>query len=157
MNNAVIQELIEKALARKITFPEILAALTKEGVESYHVDFLRNQVRYYTKSGESLAVNASFTRAWPESFPRRSSTLLIAECRPVRHLTPISSARAQPPDAPVTSSISMASWSAISGATVANTFRISPAPDELGFGRQLSRSQGRIKHEENWSILYQVR
>jgi uncharacterized protein YbcV (DUF1398 family) len=60
MNNAMIQELIEKALARKITFPEILAALTKEGVESYHVDFLRNEVRYYTKSGESLTVNASF-------------------------------------------------------------------------------------------------
>lgn len=60
MNNAVIQELIEKALARMITFPEILATLTKEGVESYHVDFLRNEVRYYTKNGESLVVKVSF-------------------------------------------------------------------------------------------------
>lgn len=60
MNNAVIQELIGKALARMITFPEILATLTKEGVESYHVDFLRNEVRYYTNNGESLVVNVSF-------------------------------------------------------------------------------------------------
>jgi len=60
MNNALIQELIEKALARKIAFPEILATLTKEGVESYHVDFLRNEVRYYVRDGEFLVVNASF-------------------------------------------------------------------------------------------------
>lgn len=60
MNSTVIQEIIEEALARKMTFPEILATLTKEGVESYHVDFLRNEVRYYTRGGESLVVNASF-------------------------------------------------------------------------------------------------
>lgn len=60
MNNALIQDVIEKALAREITFPEILATLTNEGVESYHVDFLRNEVRYYANSGESLVVNASF-------------------------------------------------------------------------------------------------
>ncbi|HEY6465215.1 MAG TPA: DUF1398 family protein [Candidatus Acidoferrales bacterium] len=60
MNNSVIQDALEKALERKITFPEIIATLTKEGIESYHVDFLRNEVRYYTKGGESLVVNASF-------------------------------------------------------------------------------------------------
>lgn len=60
MNDALIQELIEKALARKITFPEILAILNKEEVESYHVDFVRNEVRCYTKGGESFAVNAPF-------------------------------------------------------------------------------------------------
>ncbi|MFY9803764.1 MAG: DUF1398 family protein [Candidatus Acidiferrales bacterium] len=54
MNNGVIQELIDKALARKITFAEILATLAKEGVESYHVDFLRNEYRYYAKTGESF-------------------------------------------------------------------------------------------------------
>lgn len=60
MNKALIQDLIENALARKITFPEILATLTREGVESYHIDFLRNEVCYYAKDGESIAVNASF-------------------------------------------------------------------------------------------------
>lgn len=60
MNQTLIREIIEKALARKITFPEILSALAGEGVESYHVDFLRNEVRFYAKGGESLVVNASF-------------------------------------------------------------------------------------------------
>lgn len=60
MNQALLQELIEKALAREITFPEILAALRKEGVESYHVDFLRNEYRYYAKSGESFATGVGF-------------------------------------------------------------------------------------------------
>jgi uncharacterized protein YbcV (DUF1398 family) len=60
MNKVLIQELVEKALTRKITFPEILTTLTREGIESYHVDFLRNEVRYYAKNGESLVVSASF-------------------------------------------------------------------------------------------------
>jgi uncharacterized protein YbcV (DUF1398 family) len=53
MNQAVIQELIRKALANEITFREILATLGKEGVESYHVDFVRNELRYYATNGES--------------------------------------------------------------------------------------------------------
>jgi uncharacterized protein YbcV (DUF1398 family) len=54
MNQAVIQELIHKALAKEISFGEILATLGKEGVESYHVDFLRNEFRYYATNGESV-------------------------------------------------------------------------------------------------------
>jgi uncharacterized protein YbcV (DUF1398 family) len=59
MNKAVIQELIDKALARKNTFPEILATLGKEGVESYHVDFQRNEYRYYAKSGEPFVTEVA--------------------------------------------------------------------------------------------------
>jgi uncharacterized protein YbcV (DUF1398 family) len=59
MNHAVIQNLISKALARQITFAEILASLAKEGVESYHVDLLRNEFRYYATSGESLVTGAA--------------------------------------------------------------------------------------------------
>jgi uncharacterized protein YbcV (DUF1398 family) len=58
MNQPVIQELIRKALAKEITFGEILATLGKEGVESYHVDFLRNEFRYYATSGESYVTTA---------------------------------------------------------------------------------------------------
>jgi uncharacterized protein YbcV (DUF1398 family) len=58
MNQAVIQELIRKALAKENTFREILATLDKEGVESYHVDFLRNEFRYYATSGESFVTGA---------------------------------------------------------------------------------------------------
>lgn len=54
MDTAVLKQLIDGSLARRITFPEILGALLKEGVESYHVDFLRNEYRYYAKSGESF-------------------------------------------------------------------------------------------------------
>jgi Protein of unknown function (DUF1398) len=131
MSKALIQELIGNALARKITFPEILATLAQEGVESYHVDFVRDEVRYYSKDGESLVVNASFVhQGVAVNFLRRSSMQSIAECRPVRRLTPISFTKAQPPGAPAMSSISMASWSAISGAMAANTFSISRAPDK---------------------------
>jgi uncharacterized protein YbcV (DUF1398 family) len=59
MNHTVIQELIRKALAKEITFREILAALGKEGVESYHVDFLRSESRYYATSGESLVTGVA--------------------------------------------------------------------------------------------------
>jgi len=59
MNQALIRELIEKALAGKFTFPEILGALRQEGIESYHVDFLRDEFRYYAKSGESFVTRAA--------------------------------------------------------------------------------------------------
>lgn len=60
MDKAVIQGLLERALARSITFSEILGALTKEHVESYHVDFLRNECRYYATNGESVVVSMPF-------------------------------------------------------------------------------------------------
>ena len=59
MNHAVIQDLISKALTRQITFAQILASLAEEGVESYHVDFLRNEFRYYARSGESLVTGGA--------------------------------------------------------------------------------------------------
>ena len=59
MNQNVIQDLIKKSLAKQITFPEILKALSGEGVESYHVDFLRDEYRYYAKGGESLVTPAA--------------------------------------------------------------------------------------------------
>jgi hypothetical protein len=40
MNQPLIRELVPKALAKEIAFREILTTLGKEGVESYHVNFL---------------------------------------------------------------------------------------------------------------------
>lgn len=57
MNKVHIQELIDRSLARSISFPEILTNLMREGVESYHVDFLRNEYRYYAKNGESFVTS----------------------------------------------------------------------------------------------------
>jgi uncharacterized protein YbcV (DUF1398 family) len=59
MDKAVIRDVIEKALAKAIAFPEILAILQKQGVESYHVDFLRNEYRYYARDGESFVTAAA--------------------------------------------------------------------------------------------------
>jgi uncharacterized protein YbcV (DUF1398 family) len=60
MNEAIGLDLIDKALASKITFPEILATLAKESVDSYHVDFLRNECRFYAKGGGSTVVQIDF-------------------------------------------------------------------------------------------------
>jgi len=57
MNEAIIRELVDKALAKEITFPEILGMLGKNGVESYHVDLLRNEFRCYTRNGGSLVTS----------------------------------------------------------------------------------------------------
>lgn len=61
MNQNIVQPLLEKSLAKQITFPEILETLTREGVESYHVDFFRDECRYYAKSGESLVTKVPFS------------------------------------------------------------------------------------------------
>lgn len=60
MNEPIVRGLLSKSLRREITFPEILATLVQEGVESYHVDFLRNECRYYAKNGESVVAAMAF-------------------------------------------------------------------------------------------------
>jgi uncharacterized protein YbcV (DUF1398 family) len=62
MNQPIIPELIRKALAEENTFREILETLEKEGVESYHVGFLRNEFRCYATSGESFVTSAPLHR-----------------------------------------------------------------------------------------------
>ena len=60
MNETLARQLIDKALLGRITFAEVTATITKEGVESYHVDFLRNECRYHAKRGESLVMGVAF-------------------------------------------------------------------------------------------------
>ena len=59
MDKPTIQSVIDRSLGKVSTFPEILATLQKEGVESYHVDFLRNEYRYYAKNGESFVTDVA--------------------------------------------------------------------------------------------------
>ena len=59
MDKTVIRAVLDKALAKATTFPEMLATLQKEDVESYHVDFLRNEYRYYTRNGESFVTDVA--------------------------------------------------------------------------------------------------
>ncbi|HEV8051594.1 MAG TPA: DUF1398 family protein [Parachlamydiaceae bacterium] len=57
MNKAIIQSTIDGSLAGTLTFPEVVGTLLKEGIESYHVDFLRNENTYYHMNGDSLVVD----------------------------------------------------------------------------------------------------
>jgi uncharacterized protein YbcV (DUF1398 family) len=59
MDKTTIQNLIDGSLKKAIAFPQILATLQEEGVESYHVDFLRNEYRYYARNGESFATEVA--------------------------------------------------------------------------------------------------
>jgi len=56
MNQDVLKSTIDQSLAGSATFPEIVGRLMKEGVESYHVDLVRGENRYYSPSGESVVL-----------------------------------------------------------------------------------------------------
>ena len=69
MNKEIIQKIIDANFSGTITFPEVLAILLKEKVESYHVDFLRNEIRYYGMNGESLVMKTTHSQTHiPEKF-----------------------------------------------------------------------------------------
>ncbi len=91
MNHAVIQNLISKALAKQDTFAEIVVTLTKEGVESYHVDFLRNESRLYATSGNLCWPAPRWcTTGSPLNFPRRRSNASIREFKQDKRVIPTS-------------------------------------------------------------------
>lgn len=69
MRKDIIQEVIDRNSLGTITFPEVLEILSKEKIESYHVDFLRNEIRYYEVNGESLVMKAMHSQSQiPEKF-----------------------------------------------------------------------------------------
>jgi len=53
MNTNKIKETIDLTLEGKITFPQVVGILIGEGVESYHVDYVRSENTYYLPNGES--------------------------------------------------------------------------------------------------------
>lgn len=52
----VIQTCAQGALTGELNFPEIVARLTKIGIERYHADYSRREITYYLPNGESLVV-----------------------------------------------------------------------------------------------------
>lgn len=54
MERLLIQELTEKTMLGRISFPEVVRALAEAGIESYHIDYLRGEARYYGSQGETL-------------------------------------------------------------------------------------------------------
>lgn len=69
MQKDIIQKIIDRNFLGTITFPEVLEILSQERVESYHVDFLRDENRYYGVNGESLVMKAVHSQCQiPEKF-----------------------------------------------------------------------------------------
>lgn len=58
MNTQLVNSLVQGSFSSAKTFPEIVQALVKEGFESYHVDLVRSEYRYYMPNGESHVVTA---------------------------------------------------------------------------------------------------
>ena len=56
MNNAVLKEVVQNTIDAKVIFPQVVATCLNEGVESYHVDLIRNEFRFYNAQSENLVV-----------------------------------------------------------------------------------------------------
>jgi len=63
MNVSVLEQLFDKALAGALSFPDILATLKRQEVESYHVDMVRRECRFYANTGESYVTPVALTHA----------------------------------------------------------------------------------------------
>lgn len=61
MNIKLINEIAQASFEDTLTFPQIVGKLLNEGVESYHVDLVRSENRYYTPSGETHIETVPFT------------------------------------------------------------------------------------------------
>lgn len=56
MDTQIIQETASKVLAGPISFPEVVGALLRAGVEYYHVDYVARQKSYYAADGSAVVV-----------------------------------------------------------------------------------------------------
>ena len=60
MNPTIIRETFERSKAGTISFPDVVQQLLAQGVESYQVDLVRDEIRVYFPDGGSLAVPLGF-------------------------------------------------------------------------------------------------
>lgn len=65
MNTALIQKTIEGSLDATMIFPQIVGLLIEEGIESYHVDIIRSENRYYKPCGESHVAKVDLIHSQP--------------------------------------------------------------------------------------------
>lgn len=65
MNRKVLQECLKASLEGSMPFAQIVGRLIDERVESYHVDLVRSEIRYYSASGEHAqeTIPLKFSRA----------------------------------------------------------------------------------------------
>lgn len=79
MNKEVIKEMSERSLAGTVTFPEVVKALLKAGIESYTVDLVRNSKIFYSVEGETFA--GSFDFKGPKPAPEFSAEAVVNAIR----------------------------------------------------------------------------
>jgi uncharacterized protein YbcV (DUF1398 family) len=53
MNTDAMHKVVTDTEDGKLTFPDVVRMLLEEGVESYFVDFIRGEDRFYTTNGET--------------------------------------------------------------------------------------------------------
>lgn len=63
MKIETIKEIAAQTWTGQITFPQVVGQLIEQGVEAYHIDFVRSESRYYNAEGESHVVSAISTFA----------------------------------------------------------------------------------------------
>jgi uncharacterized protein YbcV (DUF1398 family) len=56
MDTEIIQETASKTLAGTISFPEVVGALLRAGVEYYHVDYVARHKSFYAADGSAAVV-----------------------------------------------------------------------------------------------------
>jgi uncharacterized protein YbcV (DUF1398 family) len=79
MNTSIIKEVIQGSLNNTLKFPEVVSRLLDNGVESYHVDLVLAENRYYTAAGQSHVESVSFPH--PVAAQEFSAEKVIAAIR----------------------------------------------------------------------------
>jgi uncharacterized protein YbcV (DUF1398 family) len=60
MNTELVHRIAQGSLNNAMTFPEVVQLLGNAGIESYHVDLVRRENRYYMPSGETHVISVAF-------------------------------------------------------------------------------------------------
>ena len=65
MNSDRIRQTIISSWNGTTTFPQVVSGLLEEGIESYHVDLVRRENRYYLPAGDSHVESVPFAHNRP--------------------------------------------------------------------------------------------
>ena len=65
MNITLIKQTIEGSINATMIFPQIAGLLLEEGIESYHVDIVLSENRYYKPCGESHVAKIELPHSHP--------------------------------------------------------------------------------------------
>lgn len=66
MNTSALEKTLQQTLDGEITFPQVVGACIEQGLESYHVDLVRSEYRYYHPSGESFQTKVDYPHNNPQ-------------------------------------------------------------------------------------------